>query len=57
MNNLYDYVFHFNTYEEAWYAIPRDKYNEYWDNKNAHGLLKSKDINILISVISKNIKP
>ena len=26
MTRIYNYMFHYNPYEELWYAIPRDKY-------------------------------
>lgn len=51
--NLYNYVFHFNPFDDIWYAIPRDLYMEYWSNKNLHGILKAKEINVLVEMINK----
>lgn len=56
MNNLYDYVFHYNHYTELWNAIPKDKYNRYWNNDDVEGVLKSKSIDTLVSMIVKNVK-
>jgi len=53
MEQLYDYVFHYNPYEENWSAIPRDKYLDYWSKKNVEGVLKSKNYNTLIAVVLK----
>ncbi len=56
MNKLYDWVFHYNHFTELWNAIPRDKYNNYWDNDDLDDVLKSKNINTLIEIITKQIK-
>ena len=53
MNNMYNYVLHFNPYTELWSAVPRDLYQEFWNNPDVKGVLKSKDINTLISLINK----
>lgn len=45
---LYNYVFHYNHFDDLWYAIPREKYNQYWDNEMTEGVLKAKEIDILI---------
>jgi len=50
---IYNYVFHYNPHTELWYAIPRDTYLLYWNNKDADGVLKSKSIDTLIDIISK----
>jgi|JI10StandDraft_1071094.scaffolds.fasta_scaffold01483_24 hypothetical protein len=34
IHNLYEYVFHFNEYEDQMYAIHRDYYVKYFENKN-----------------------
>ena len=47
-NSIHDYVFHFNEYTKLWYAIPRNVYKEYWDNQDTKGVLKSKEISVLI---------
>lgn len=51
-NKLYDYVFHFNTYEKMWNAIPREKYTNYWNNFKCPGILRNVDINELIKQIN-----
>lgn len=53
MNPLYDYVFHYNHYSELWNAIPREKYVAYWTNENVEGVLKAKEIHVLIDLISR----
>ena len=50
---LYEYVFHFNSYNELWNAIPRDVYHEYFNNFDVAGVLKSKELTTLISLILK----
>ena len=56
MENLYDYVIHYNHITQIWSAIPRDKYLEYWNQPKTDGVICAKDIKILIEVISKGIK-
>lgn len=53
MEELYGYVFHYNPYEKLWNAIPRDVYNSYFSDRFTDGILKSKDINTLIEILSK----
>ena len=53
MSNLYDYLLHYNHHNGLWNAIPRDKVNEYWNDHNMKGVLKSKDIKTLIELITK----
>ena len=53
MSNLYDYLLHYNHLDGSWNAIPRDKINEYWNNRKTEGVLKSKDIKTLIELITK----
>jgi hypothetical protein len=48
MEQLYNYVFHYNHFDGLWYAIPRENYSKYWDNEGAEGVLNAKDIDILI---------
>ena len=44
---LYNYLFHFNYHTQLWYAIPRDKIREYF-NEDSKQFLKSVDINTLM---------
>ena len=53
MENLYDYVFHYNPFKKIWSAIPRDKYNEYWSNEKVDDVISSKKIETLIELIIK----
>lgn len=50
---LYGYVFHFSNYTGLWNAIPRDQYNQYWDNSKTDGVLRSKSIETLVEIIQK----
>jgi hypothetical protein len=50
---LNDWVFHFNSITEQWAAIPRESYNEYWNNYKTAGVLRSKNINTLLELLHK----
>ena len=50
---LYEYVFHFNPYNELWNAIPREIYQQYFNNNEVDGVLKSKELTTLLSLIAK----
>jgi hypothetical protein len=50
---LYDYLFHYNPYNEKWNAIPRDKYLEYWSSKDVEGVISSSKYETLIELITK----
>jgi len=54
MEHLQNWVFHYNTYTSQWAAIPRDLYNEYWSNYTTAEILRSSNIETLISLISKH---
>lgn len=51
---LYNYVFHYNHFDDLWYAIPREKYTQYWDNEMTAGVLNSKEIETLIHHILRS---
>ncbi len=53
MENLYDYLLHYNHFDKIWNAIPRDKVNDYWNNRNTEGVLRSKNIKTLIEIITR----
>lgn len=53
MQKMYNYVFHYNSHNQTWHAIPRDRYQEYWSNSDAKDILKSKSIKVLIELINK----
>lgn len=52
-NYLYNWVFHFNSFTGVWVAIPRDLYNQYWDDVNIDGIIRSKSIQTLTEIIKK----
>jgi len=52
MDQIYNYVFWYNTYEQIWYAIPRDQYTEFFSgNRNYKNVIKSSKIDTLIMII------
>lgn len=53
MENLYGYVFHYNHYTELWSAIPRELYLQYWTDDGLEGIIRSKEINTLIELLTK----
>jgi hypothetical protein len=50
---LYDYIFFANPYEDLWYAIPKSEYMLWSNGQSSKGVLKSKDINVLVELIGK----
>lgn len=53
MENLYNYVFWYNSFVETWYAIPTKSYVDFFKgNKEAEGILSSDKVETLISVIN-----
>ena len=53
MENLYSYVFWYNSYVELWYAIPTLNYTEFFSGKkDIEGVVSSNKIDTLISIIS-----
>jgi len=56
LNKLYDYLFHYNSFEGTWYAFKRDEKEKYFNGElNKNKLLKAKEIKVLLDVISKDI--
>jgi hypothetical protein len=51
---LNDWVFHFNAYTKNWAAIPRETYNEYWNDYKNAGVIRSKSINTLLELLHKS---
>lgn len=51
---LQDWVFHFNAYNQQWAAIPRETYNDYWNDFENAGVLRSKDLYTLIELLHKS---
>lgn len=57
MENLYDYLFHYNPYKKAWFAFRREDKEAYFNGELPESkLLKSKDIKTLVGYISKDKK-
>jgi len=50
---LYDWVFHYNPYSNQWAAIPRDLYNQYWDDYELEGVIRSSSYNTLLEILHK----
>lgn len=50
---LTDWVFHFNPYDETWAAVPREIYDEYWNNFTHPEVLRSSNINTLIEILHR----
>ena len=57
LDNLYDYLFHYNSFESTWYAFKRDDKEKYFNGElDKNNLLKSKEIKTLLEVIKNDIK-
>ena len=55
MENLYGYVFWYNSYEGAWYAIETKNYTEFMSGHfDRTTTLKSSKIDTLIDLITKD---
>jgi len=50
---LEDWMFHFNSFANQWAAIPRGKYNEYWNDFKHPDVLRSKHLNTLLDLLHK----
>ena len=53
MEELQQYVFHYNPFKNTWNAIPRDKYVDYWNGYDGKEIIKSSNIKTLIELIGK----
>lgn len=54
LNNLYDYIFWFNPYENLWYAIERETQLEFFNgDRDKSKFLKSKEHSTLVALIVK----
>jgi len=57
LDKLYDYLFHYNSFESTWYAFKRDDKEKYFNGElDKNNLLKSKEIKTLLEVIKNDIK-
>lgn len=50
---MQDYVFHYNIFTHAWAAIPRELYLSYWSDYNQPGIIRSSNIETLLSLLHK----
>lgn len=51
---LEDWVFHFNSFRNEWAAVPRETYNEYWNDYKNGSVFRSKHLNILLDLLHKS---
>lgn len=51
---LEDWVFHFNSFRNEWAAVPRETYNEYWNDYKHANVFRSKHLNILLDLLHKS---
>lgn len=51
MEPIYDYLFHYNSFERLWWAIPRDEYLNYWNSKKEK-CMSASNIDELITKIN-----
>lgn len=51
---MQEWIFNFNPYTGLWNAFPRNSYNDYWNNYELEGVLRSKDINTILSFLQKS---
>jgi hypothetical protein len=51
--SAYNFVFHYNSYTKLWSTIPRESYNDYWNDTNNVNIIRSSEINTLIDLLSK----
>lgn len=51
--HLHHYVFHYNTLNNTWNAIPRDQYKEYWNDFENEHILRSDKIETLIEILDR----
>ena len=54
----YDYLYWNNTFTGEWYAIPRDKYMDFFvgKKKKVDGVLCNADLNVLLKTVKKPVK-
>jgi hypothetical protein len=50
---LHNWVFVFNPFKQLWNAMPREHYNDYWNNSKHPSIIKSSSIKTLLEVLHK----
>jgi len=53
LSYLQDWVFHYNSFTEQWAAIPRESYDQYWNDYKNTSVLRSKTLNTLLELLHK----
>ena len=53
MNNLYQWLFHFNPYKETWFAFKREDYVKFFNGDSSVKTVASKNINTLVELVEK----
>jgi hypothetical protein len=55
MENLFDFIFWYNPYENIWYAIERNSQLNFFNGNRQNSIYyKSKEISTLVEIISKD---
>jgi len=53
-DELYNWIFHYNTYNNVWSAFNREDYHAYWNGEEPkYAILKAKDIKTIQEIIIK----
>lgn len=52
MHEVYNWVFHFNIYDNVWAAIPRQLTQAYFNDQKTPGILFSRELDTLVDLIS-----
>jgi hypothetical protein len=50
---LQDWVFHYNIFSKNWSAIPRELYQQYWSYNDIEGIVRSKELDVLLDLLHK----
>lgn len=53
MDNLQEWVFHYNIYTKKWEAVKRDNYNDLFCDQTSPHIIRSSRILTLVDIISK----
>lgn len=48
---IHDWIFHFNLNKNAWAAVPREMYNDYWKDDNVEGVIYSSKLETLLHIL------
>jgi len=55
LEQFQDVLFHYNPYEDLWYAFKRSDANDYFSNRQAIKTLSGTSIKTLIGAISEGV--